>query len=162
MIYFWSPFKERGDLKRKEDDAKSEMRELRESVEDMKIKIETYVAEKRNITAEFRIQARTTISYWTEQLILKSTSGQAVARLGISEWQNLKKSSSWFWRLLNNSADLSKPWGRFFQILCVSQKVRTLQTKVRWRFCKILWPSQNICISLKHFIWKSRNILLKL
>ena len=51
------------------------MRELRDSVEDMKIKIETYVAEKRNITAEFRIQARTTISYWTEQLILKSTSG---------------------------------------------------------------------------------------
>ena len=49
------------------------MRELRDSVEDMKIKIETYVAEKRNITAEFRIQARTTISYWTEQLILKST-----------------------------------------------------------------------------------------
>ena len=37
-----------------------------------------------------------------------------------------KKSSSWFWRLLSESADLSKPWGRFFQILCVSQKVRTL------------------------------------
>ena len=27
---------------------------------------------------------------------------------------NLKKSSSWFWRLLSKSADLSKPWGRFF------------------------------------------------
>ena len=39
---------------------------------------------------------------------------------------NLKKSSSWFWRLLSKSADLSKPWGRFFQILCVSPKVRTL------------------------------------
>ena len=39
---------------------------------------------------------------------------------------NLKKTSSWFWRLLSKSADLSKPWGRFFQILCVSQKVRTL------------------------------------
>ena len=49
-------FKERGDLKRKEDDAKNEMRELRDSTEDMKIKIETYVAEKRNITAEFRLQ----------------------------------------------------------------------------------------------------------
>ena len=72
---FLSTFKERGDLKRKEDDAKSEMRELRDSVEDMKIKIETYVAEKRNITAEFRIQARTTIRFWTEQLILKTTSG---------------------------------------------------------------------------------------
>ena len=32
---------------------------------------------------------------------------------------NLKKSSSWFWCLLSKSADLSKPWGRFFQILCV-------------------------------------------
>ena len=50
------------------------MRELRDSVEDMKIKIETYVAEKRNITAEFRIQARTTITYWTKQLILEYTS----------------------------------------------------------------------------------------
>ena len=40
--------------------------------------------------------------------------------------QNLKKSSLRFWRLLSKSADLSKPWGRFFQILCVSQKVRTL------------------------------------
>ena len=39
---------------------------------------------------------------------------------------NLKKSSSWFWNLLSKSADLSKPWGRSFQILCVSQKVRTL------------------------------------
>ena len=39
---------------------------------------------------------------------------------------NLKKCSSWLWRLLSKSADLSKPWGRFFQILCVSQKVRTL------------------------------------
>ena len=39
---------------------------------------------------------------------------------------NLKKSSSWFWHLLSKSADLSKPWGRFFQILCVSQKVRIL------------------------------------
>ena len=38
--------------------------------------------------------------------------------------QNLKKSSLWSWRLLSKSADLSKPWGRFFQILCVSQKVR--------------------------------------
>ena len=37
-----------------------------------------------------------------------------------------KKSSSWFWHLLSKSADLSKPWGRFIQILCVSQKVRTL------------------------------------
>ena len=37
-----------------------------------------------------------------------------------------KKYSSWFWRLLSKSADLSKPCGRFFQILCVSQKVRTL------------------------------------
>ena len=27
---------------------------------------------------------------------------------------NLKKISSWFWRLLSKSADLSKPWGRFF------------------------------------------------
>ena len=39
---------------------------------------------------------------------------------------HLIKSSSWFWHLLSKSADLSKPWGRFFQILCVSQKVRTL------------------------------------
>ena len=39
---------------------------------------------------------------------------------------NLKKKSSWFWRLVSKSADLSKPWGRLFQILCVSQKVRTL------------------------------------
>ena len=39
-----------------------------------------------------------------------------------------KKSSSWFW--LSKSADLSKPWGRFFQILCVSQKVRPLITLV--------------------------------
>ena len=32
-----------------------------------------------------------------------------------------------FWYLkLSKSADLSKPWGRFFQNLCVSQKVRTL------------------------------------
>ena len=35
---------------------------------------------------------------------------------------NLKKSSSWFWRLLSKSADLSKPWGRFFQILCALRK----------------------------------------
>ena len=40
--------------------------------------------------------------------------------------QNLKKSSSWFWRLLSKSADLSKPQGRFFKILCASQRVRTL------------------------------------
>ena len=37
-----------------------------------------------------------------------------------------KKSSLWFWGSLSKSADLSKPWGRSFQILCVSQKVRTL------------------------------------
>jgi len=36
------------------------MRELRESVEDMKIKIETYVAEKRNITANFESRKRPT------------------------------------------------------------------------------------------------------
>ena len=40
-----------------------------------------------------------------------------------------KKSSLLFWRLLSKSADLSKPWGRFFQILCVSQKVRALLKK---------------------------------
>ena len=39
---------------------------------------------------------------------------------------NLKKKSSWFWRLLTKSAHLSKPWGRFFHILCVSQKFQTL------------------------------------
>ena len=42
------------------------------------------------------------------------------------------KSSSWFWCLPSKSADLSKPWGRFFQILCVSQKVRTL----KYRYCE--------------------------
>ena len=51
---------------------------------------------------------------------------------------NLKKSSSWFWYLLSKSADLSKPWGRFYQILCVSQKVLTLilitlQYKSQWK-----------------------------
>ena len=40
-----------------------------------------------------------------------------------------KKSSSWFWHLISKSADLSKPWGRFFQIMCVSQKVLTLMTQ---------------------------------
>ena len=35
--------------------------------------------------------------------------------------------SSWFWHWLSKSADLSKPWGRFFQILYVSQKVWTLK-----------------------------------
>ena len=43
-----------------------------------------------------------------------------------------KKSSSWFWRLQSKSADLSKPWGRLFQILCVSQKVRTF---LKGRIC---------------------------
>ena len=37
-----------------------------------------------------------------------------------------KRPSSWFWHLLSKSADLTNPWGRFFQILFVSQKVRTL------------------------------------
>ena len=37
-----------------------------------------------------------------------------------------KKSSSWFWHLLSKSADLSKPTGRFLEILRVSQKVRIL------------------------------------
>ena len=40
-----------------------------------------------------------------------------------------KKSSSWFWRLLSKSPYLPKPWERFLQIFCVSQKVRTLKTK---------------------------------
>ena len=36
--------------------------------------------------------------------------------------------------LLSKSADLSKPWGRFFQILWVSQKVRTLnRSDLKWR-----------------------------
>ena len=39
---------------------------------------------------------------------------------------NLKKNSCWFWCLLSKSAELSKPWGRFIQILCVSQIFRTL------------------------------------
>ena len=46
--------------------------------------------------------------------------------------RNLNRSSLWFWRLLSKLADLSKPWGRFFQVLCVSQKVRTLKIKFRW------------------------------
>ena len=46
---------------------------------------------------------------------------------------NSKKSSSWFWRLLSKSADLSKPWGRFFQILCVFQKIQTVNTS-EYRF----------------------------
>ena len=50
---------------------------------------------------------------------------------------NLKKSSSWFWSLLSK-ADLSKPWGRFFQILCVSQKVRTLTAIMIKTFCVFL------------------------
>ena len=50
-----------------------------------------------------------------------------VLKFGLSEMHtNFKKSSSWFRRLLSKSADLSKPWGRFFQILSASQKVRTL------------------------------------
>ena len=47
---------------------------------------------------------------------------------------DLKKSSSRFWRLLNKSADFSKPWGRFFQILFVSQNVRTLTDNWYCRF----------------------------
>ena len=43
------------------------MRELRESTEDMKIKIETYVAEKRNITAEFRLQEMAHKKYISER-----------------------------------------------------------------------------------------------
>ena len=36
---------------------------------------------------------------------------------------------------LKKSADLSKPWGRFFQILCVSQNVRTLTAIMIKTFC---------------------------
>ena len=49
-------FKERGDLKRKEEEAKVEIRDLRDSIEEMKIKIETFAAEKRNAMTEYRIQ----------------------------------------------------------------------------------------------------------
>ena len=49
-------FKERGDLKRKEEEAKVEIRDLRDSIEEMKIKIETFTAEKRNAMTEYRIQ----------------------------------------------------------------------------------------------------------
>ena len=68
---------------------------------------------------------------------------------------NLKKSSSWFWRLLSKSADLSKPWGRFFQILCVSQKVRTLTTLVLETF-KLEMPKNWGCT---FFSWCSLTIL---
>ena len=49
-------FKERGDLKRKEEEAKVEIRDLRDSIEEMKIQIETFAAEKRNAMTEYRIQ----------------------------------------------------------------------------------------------------------
>ena len=69
---------------------------------------------------------------------------------------NLKKSSSWFWRLLSKSADLSKPWGRFFQILCVSQKVRTLSVKSTVKISSFF-----VSFFRKHELHKSNKMLLQ-
>ena len=57
-----------------------------------------------------------------------------------------KISSSWFWRLLSKSAGLSKPWGRFFQILCVSLKVQTL-AKLYCRRGLMLMTEKIICLT---------------
>ena len=46
-------FKERNDLKKKEDNAKNVIRDLRDTLEDMKLQIETSAADKRNSTTEF-------------------------------------------------------------------------------------------------------------
>ena len=60
-------FKERGDLKRKEEEAKVEIRDLRDSIEEMKIKIETFAAEKRNAMTEYRIQEMAHKKYISER-----------------------------------------------------------------------------------------------
>ena len=70
---------------------------------------------------------------------------------------NLKKSSSYFWRLLSKSADLSNPWGRFFRILCISQKVRTLliclvEKLIVWWFFWKMGPSGLSYIKLTIFL----------
>ena len=68
---------------------------------------------------------------------------------------NLKKPSLWFWSLQSKSADLSKQWGRFFQILCVSQKVQTLPAKHNKIFLKTLWK-----FKLFWFSWWAKNLTL--
>jgi len=87
-------FRERGDLKRKEDDAKNEMRELRDSTEDMKIKIETYVAEKRNITAEFRLQEMAHKKYISERReeakLKRKEEKEAAEAQKMKEWEEIK------------------------------------------------------------------------
>ena len=47
-------------------------------------------------------------------------------------FQHFKREPSYkfrFWWLLSKSADLSKPWGRFFQIVCVSESPNFTELK---------------------------------
>ena len=72
---------------------------------------------------------------------------------------NSKKSSLWFWHLLIKSADLSKPWGRFSQMLCVSQKVWSLinVTMMSWVWVELrLFTTQFFDKVLPH-TWESRK-----
>ena len=57
---------------------------------------------------------------------------------------NLKEFSSWFWRLLSKSADLSKPWGKFLQILDFSTHFCDLSFLLSWFWFYIDFLAENL------------------
>ena len=60
--------------------------------------------------------------------------------------QNLKKSSSWFWRLLSKCQNHEED---FFQILCASQKVRTLPIWISFEESINNWGPKNMYLCMK-------------
>merc|ERR1712062_615013 len=87
-------FKERGDLKRKEEEAKVEIRDLRDSIEEMKIKIETFAAEKRNAMTEYRIQEMAHKKFITdkreEAKMKRREEKEAAEAQKMKEWEEIK------------------------------------------------------------------------
>merc|ERR1712062_422963 len=85
---------ERGDLKRKEEEAKVEIRDLRDSIEEMKIKIETFAAEKRNAMTEYRIQEMAHKKFITdkreEAKMKRREEKEAAEAQKMKEWEEIK------------------------------------------------------------------------
>ena len=78
---------------------------------------------------------------------------------------NLKKIFLMVLTLISKSADLSKPWGRFFQILWVSQKVRTLMYQnlkgdpYKMSNIKFVQSCWNFAHFIKIYIWRKSRPL---
>lgn len=83
-------FRERGDLKRKEDDAKNDIRDLRDSLESMKVQIDSWIAEKRLVTSDFRIQETAYKKYISERReeakLRRKEEKEAAEAQKIKEW----------------------------------------------------------------------------